>query len=93
MKEAKIGITKLNMRFNNDKGEEVNFNYIEIEVAPNLFAKINLTPSNVRVLQKYNPDFYQLISNISLGQEVVFSEYHEKHLDGIYSKDSNANML
>lgn len=93
MKEAKIGITKLNMRFNNEQGQEVNFDYIEIEVAPNLYAKINLTPSNVRVLQKYNPDFYQLITNIPLGSELVFAEYHEKHLDGIYSADPNNNML
>lgn len=93
MKPASIGITKLKMQFTGDNGQEVNFDYIELEVAPNLYAKINLTPSNSRVLQKYNPDFYQLIMNTGYGSEIQFTENRPKSLDGIYSQDSNANML
>lgn len=96
MSPAVIGVSKLHMQFNNDQGQEVSFDYLELEVAPNLYAKINLTPNNIRVLQKYNPSLYQLISNISLGQQIEFKEVKPaqvKHLDGIYSQDDNANML
>lgn len=93
MKPANITLTKLKMNFIGKDGNDVDFDYIEIEVAPNLYAKINLSPSNQRVLQKYNPDLYQLIMNSGYGNEVVFTENRPKHLDGIYTNDANANML
>lgn len=93
MKPANITLTKLKMSFIGDKGNDVNFDYIEIEIAPNLYAKINLTPSNLRVLQKYNPDLYQIISNTGYGNEILFTENRPKHLDGFYSNDTHNNEL
>lgn len=86
MKEAVITITKLSDFFpDRETGEKVQFQYLEIEFAPNCFAKFSLKNSNLRCLQKYNPDMYQLVMNIPDGHTVPFvqSSFNEE--------DSNEN--
>lgn len=83
MKQAELLLTKLHMSFTNDSGQPVDFDFVEVEFAPNLYVKLNLTPNNLRVLQRYNPDFYQLIMNVPLGSTLSFKEYHSKNIDGV----------
>lgn len=74
MKNAIISVTKLSNSFTDNQGQQVNYVYLEIEFAPGVFAKLSLKESNIRLMQKYAPDMYQLISNIPLGQTIVFRE-------------------
>lgn len=60
-----------------ETGEKVEFQYLEIEFAPNCFAKFSLKNSNLRCLQKYNPDMYQLVMNIPSGHPVQFIEHYD----------------
>lgn len=59
-----------------ETGEKVEFQYLEIEFAPNCFAKFSLKNSNLRCLQKYNPDMFQLVMNIPAGHPVSFIEHY-----------------
>ena len=74
MTKAVLGITKYVGQFVGDKGETVKYQYLEIEFAPNCFAKFKLNEANMRVLQKYNPDMYQLAINIPEGHTVQFKQ-------------------
>lgn len=74
MNNAIINITKLSNSFVDATGQQVNYIYVEIEFAPGVFAKLSLKEGNLRLMQKYAPDMYQLISNIPLGQTIVFRE-------------------
>lgn len=87
-RNAELLLTKLHMQFTNPEGQQVDFDYIEIEFAPNLYVKLNLTPNNCRVLQRYNPDLYQMIINVPLGSEIRFREFHEKNIDGVLPQGS-----
>lgn len=97
MNNATITLIKYNMRFIGDDGKEVSFDYVDFEVAPNLFSRFKLTPNNSRALQRYNPDLYQLLCNMPYGHEVLFKEYSEptvpkatvKSLSGIYTNSEN----
>lgn len=71
---AKIGLTKYIDAFIGDNGERVNYEYVEIEFAPNCYAKFKLNNSNKRALQKYAPNMYQLLINIPAGVQVAFEE-------------------
>lgn len=74
MNNAIINLTKLNNSFIDPNGQQVNYQYVEIELAPGVFAKLSLKEGNMRLMQKYSPDMYQLISNIPVGQTIVFRE-------------------
>lgn len=78
MPNACLTLTKYSDFFpDRETGQKVEFQYLEIEFAPNCFAKFSLKNSNLRALQKYNPDMYQLVMNIPAGHPVAFIEYHE----------------
>lgn len=74
MKNAIIGVTKYQGQFTDPQGQQVIYHYLEFEVAPNVFAKLSLKESNMRVIQKYAPDMFQLINNVPLGTQLVFRE-------------------
>lgn len=71
---ARIALTKFMDIFTGDDGKEVRFQYVEVEFAPNCFCRFKLNNSNMRVLQKYSPNMYQLLSNIPMGTPVIFEE-------------------
>lgn len=76
-KNAILTLTKYSDFFpDRETGERVEFQYLEIEFAPNCFAKFSLKNSNLRCLQKYNPDMYQLVMNIPSGHPVSFIEHY-----------------
>lgn len=81
MKNAIISITKLTNSFIDPQGNQVNYAYLEVEFAPGVFAKLSLKDSNMRLMQKYAPDMYQLISNIPLGQSIIFREVQPARSD------------
>lgn len=97
MNKAQFALIKYNMRFTGDDGREITFDYVDFEVAPNLFSRFKLTPNNERALMRYNPDLYQLIKNIPYGSEVIFQEISapqevpkpSKSLSGIYTNAEN----
>lgn len=97
MNKANITLIKYQMRFTGTEGNEVQFDYVDFEVAPNLFTRFKLTPNNERALMRYNPDLYQLIKNMPYGHEVIFQEYSEpvktpevsRSISGIYSQAEN----
>lgn len=74
MKNACISVTKLTNSFVDNQGQQVNYVYLEIEFAPGVFAKLSLKDSNTRLMQKYAPDMFQLVTNMPLGQTIVFRE-------------------
>lgn len=74
MNKAQFSVIKYQMNFTGKDGEQVKFDYIDIEFAPNLFVRFKLTPNNTRVLMRYNPDLYQLLCNIPYGTELHFAE-------------------
>ncbi len=74
MNKAQFSVIKYQMNFTGKDGEQVKFDYIDIEFAPNLFVRFKLTPNNTRVLMRYNPDLYQLLCNIPYGTELKFAE-------------------
>lgn len=74
MKHAILGVTKYQGQFTDPQGQQVVYHYLEFEVAPNVFAKLSLKESNMRVMQKYAPDMFQLVQNLPLGTQVVFQE-------------------
>lgn len=81
MKNAIISVTKLSNSFVDAQGQQVSYIYLEIEFAPGVFAKLSLKEGNMRLMQKYAPDMYQLVSNISLGQTIVFREVQPSRPD------------
>lgn len=81
MKNAIISVTKLSNSFVDAQGQQVSYIYLEIEFAPGVFAKLSLKECNMRLMQKYAPDMYQLVSNISLGQTIVFREVQPARAD------------
>lgn len=97
MNKANITLIKYQMRFTGTEGNEVQFDYVDFEVAPNLFTRFKLTPNNERALMRYNPDLYQLIKNIPYGHEVIFQEFSEpvktpevsRSISGIYTNAEN----
>lgn len=74
MKPAILGLTKLQNSFTDPQGQSITYTYLELELAPNVFAKLSLKESNLRVMQKYSPEMYQLVVNVPLGQQVIFRE-------------------
>ena len=95
MKEAKLILTKYQGQFTGDAGELVKYQYIEVEFAPNCFAKFKLNESNLRALQKYNPDMYQLLINISDGYPLDFSHISKtpNGIGAVYSSQKEENEL
>ena len=97
MNKANISMIKYVMEFTGNDGNLVKFDYVDFEVAPNIFARFKLTPNNERAVMRYNPDLYQLIKNMPYGHEVIFQEYSEplktpapsKSISGIYSQAEN----
>lgn len=98
MKEAIITLAKYSMSFTGDNGQEVKFDYVDVEFAPNLFVRFKLTPNNERALARYNPDLYQLVKNMPYGSVCPFVEYHpaerksskrETTITDIYSNSEN----
>lgn len=90
--DCKLALTKYIGSFIGDKGEQVKYQYVEIEFAPNCFAKFKLNEANLRVLQKYAPNMYQLLVNIPDGQPVVFSHSGadvKQGVSAIYSNSEN----
>ena len=71
--DVNLILTKYLGQFVGDEGEKVNYEYIEIEFAPNCFSRFKFNENNKRVLQKYAPNMYQLLSNIDYGYPVQFS--------------------
>jgi hypothetical protein len=95
---AKLGLTKYIDAFVGDNGERVNYEYVEIEFAPNCFAKFKLNTANKRALQKYAPNMYQLLSNIPAGVQVAFEEMPLDENPGttigeLYAAQTQDNML
>lgn len=75
MKNATISLTKYQDFFNDrETGQQMQYQYIEVEFAPNLYVKLSLKPSNLRVLEKYNPSLAQLITNTPFGYTYHFVE-------------------
>lgn len=94
MKQAVLSITKLTNSFIDSQGQQVNYTYVEIEFAPGVFTKLSLKESNLRLMQKYAPDMYQLIMNIPLGQSIAFREVQpSRPNDGISEIYRNQNEL
>lgn len=93
MNKAKITFIKYQMQFTGQDGQDVKFDYVDIEFAPNLFVRFKLTPNNVRVLMRYNPDLYQLFCNIPYGLEIPFAEVElkkpETTITDIYKDQTN----
>lgn len=78
MNEACITLTKYKDIFQDrETGKDTEYEYVEVEFAPNLFVKLSLKNSNLRVLSKYNPDLYQLIHNTPYFDPITFAEYYE----------------
>ena len=95
MKEACLEITKYVGSFIGDKGDQVKYQYVDIEFAPNCYSRFKLNENNLRTLQKYAPNMYQLLMNIPEGQPVVFKEYHEprQNVGEIYTFSKAENEL
>lgn len=98
MNNAILSITKLTNSFIDSQGQQVNYTYIEVEFAPGVFTKLSLKESNLRLMQKYAPDMYQLVMNMPLGQTVVFREVQPSRssdgISGIYrQQNDNENEL
>lgn len=93
MNNAILSITKLTNSFIDSQGQQVNYTYIEIEFAPGVFSKLSLKESNLRLMQKYAPDMYQLVNNMPLGQTVVFREVQPSRsndgISGIYRNQTD----
>lgn len=81
MNNAILSITKLTNSFIDTQGQQVNYTYIEVEFAPGVFTKLSLKESNLRLMQKYAPDMYQLVTNMPLGQSVIFREVQPARSD------------
>lgn len=78
MNKAFITLTKYKDIFQDrETGKDTEYEYVEVEFAPNLCVKLSLKNSNLRVLAKYNPDFYQLVCNIPHYDPITFAEYHD----------------
>lgn len=96
MKDAKLVLTKLVNSFIGDQGDRVNFEFVEIEFAPNCYATFKLNNANMRALEKYAPDMYQLLSNCPVGSSMVFRRDEpaiRSDIAGIYSTASKENEL
>lgn len=80
---AVLTLTKYSDFFpDRETGQRVEFQYLEIEFAPNCYAKFSLKNSNLHALEKYNPDMYQLIMNIPAGTPVQFIEHWKDEDNG-----------
>lgn len=71
--ECNLALTKYVGQFVGDNGDKVNYEYVEIEFAPNCYARFKFNENNKRVLQKYAPEMYHLLTNIEYCYPVVFS--------------------
>lgn len=96
MKEAVISLTKLVNSFVGQDGERVNYEFVEIEFAPNCYATFKLNSANKRALEKYAPDMYHLLTNCPVGSSMIFRRDNpaiRKDLEGIYSSNRDDNSL
>lgn len=95
MNNTKLSLTKYVGSFVGDKGDQVNYQYVEIEFAPNCFAKFKLNESNLRCLQKYSPDMYQLLVNVPDGTPIIFQHIPgtPSGISAIYSSQNESNEL
>lgn len=71
---AKICLTKFLDTFVGQDGNNVNFEYVEVEFAPNCYCRFKLNNANKRCLQKYAPNMYHLLTTIPYGCPVAFEE-------------------
>lgn len=95
---ARIALTKFHDVFVGKDGDQVNFEYVEVEFAPNCYCRFKLNNENKRALQKYAPNMFQLLSNIPCGTPVIFEELDNKvdvkvssELENIY-KNSESEL-
>ena len=77
---ARLCLTKYIDSFVGQSGEQVNFEYVEVEFAPNCFCRFKLNSANKRALQKFAPNMFQLLSNVPCGTPVLFEELEDKQL-------------
>lgn len=95
MNKAQLVLTKYQGQFTGDNGDLVKYLYVEVEFAPNTFAKFKLNEANLRALQKYNPEMYQLMINIPEGTPLKFVELPTtpNGISSVYSSQKEANEL
>lgn len=93
---ARLALTKFHDTFVGQDGSTVNFDYVEVEFAPNCFCRFKLNTANKRALQKYAPNMFQLLSNIPAGTPVLFEELENKvdvkvssELESIYKQSES----
>lgn len=93
--KAKLEVTKYIGSFIGDKGDQVKYQYVDIEFAPNCYSRFKLNENNMRTLQKYNPDMYQLLSNVPEGHSVIFEQIPAtpSGIGEIYSFSKEENEL
>lgn len=95
MKNAQLILTKYQGQFTGDNGDLVKYLYVEVEFAPNTFAKFKLNEANLRAMQKYNPEMYQLLFNIPEGTPLTFVEVPKtpNGIGSVYSLQKEENEL
>lgn len=95
MKNTLLSLTKYVGSFIGDTGDTVKYQYVEIEFAPNCFAKFKLNEANLRVLQKYAPNMYQLLINVPEGSPLIFHHVPgtPNGITAIYSQQAEENEL
>lgn len=95
MKNTQLSLTKYVGSFIGDNGDTIKYQYIEIEFAPNCFAKFKLNEANLRVLQKYAPNMYQLLINVPEGTPLIFNHIPgtPNGITAIYSHQAEENEL
>lgn len=95
MKDTKLSLTKYIGSFIGDQGDQVKYQYVEIEFAPNCFSKFKLNEANLRCLQKYAPDMYQLLLNVPEGTPLIFQHIPgtPSGISAIYSSQNESNEL
>lgn len=95
MKNTQLSLTKYIGSFIGDNGDTIKYQFVEIEFAPNCFAKFKLNEANLRVLQKYAPDMYQLLINVPEGTPLLFTHIPgtPNGITAIYSQQANDNEL
>lgn len=97
MLPSTLTLTKYFMQFTGQDGQEVKFDYVDVEFAPNLFTRFKLTPNNARAMERYNPNLYQFLHNIPYGSPTLFREASRapeeldkaKTIQGIYTHSEN----
>ena len=91
---TKISITKFVNSFTGQDGMPVKYEFFEIEFAPNCYATFKLNSANMRALQKYSPNMYQLACNVPLGHPIIYNESAPTlGIDEVYSTQVEENEL